>query len=225
MIWMYELWFHGFCLGLSANQHSTVFWGNVGKAEICVHGFSAASTVICKAWICCAPLPCPCEISLICCKKRLSTSFHMFGEGRFQELTTAVSRLLFYWWCSIQNNTLDIQLKWEKLLFFSPLSHQSPYLLQFACYLYFLQFSVSDLFTLFPLAHLQAEVRCSILSLESSWFRYKKQIDCNFQGESTATNSIGYLRHLPHQWTDCICSATVNSIHFNGSTCNLFICI
>lgn len=118
MIWMYELWFHGFCLGLSANQHSTAFWGNVGKAEICVHGFSAASTVICNAWICCAPLPCPCEISLICCKKRLSTSFHMFGEGRFQELTTAVSRLLFYWWCSIQNNTLDIQLKWEKLLFF-----------------------------------------------------------------------------------------------------------
>lgn len=59
-------------------------------------------------------------------------------------------------------------VKMREVAFFSPLSHQTPYLLQFACYLYFLQFSVSDLFTLFPLAHLQAEVRCSILSLESS---------------------------------------------------------
>lgn len=162
----------------------------------------------------------------LCCKEKLSTSFHMFGEGRFQELATAVSRILFYWWCSVWNNILDIQLKWGKLHFFFPLlSHQTSYLLQFACYLYFLQFSVSDLFTFFPLAHLQAEVRCCILSLESSWFQYKKQIDCNFQDESTATNSIGYLRHLPHQWKDCIYSATVNSIHFNGSTCNLFIYI
>lgn len=151
MIWIYELWFRTFCLGLSASQHSIVFLGRVGKAEIRVCGFRAASTVICKAWICSAPLPYPCEISLFCCKERLSTCFHVFGEGRFQELTTAVSRILFYWSCSIWNNILDIQLKWGKLHFFFP-SFPPDILFASICmlfvFLYTLLFVICLLFSL-----------------------------------------------------------------------------
>lgn len=53
----------------------------------------------------------PGEIPPICCKERMFTCLNTFGERRFYELTKTGNEFLFYLWCLIWNNILDIQLK------------------------------------------------------------------------------------------------------------------
>lgn len=125
--------------GFTCQPLCNAFLGRTWRAHPYGRGFGVGLAMLRQVWLLCSSSP-PRRPSSVCCKERIFTCLNTSGDGRVCELTKTVDQIQFYSYgrCLVQNNILDIQLKWEKLLFFFFFFFpRTSYLLQFACYLYF----------------------------------------------------------------------------------------